>query len=242
MTRGRPQGTGRSRTWTGRAPPGRVQYDSRSADPTRKRKEPTMAVRTFAPLIALTAAAVSTMLAGAAPAVRPVPAADSYMIDPVHSSVIFRIKHLNTTNFYGQFNKVTGTINYDEANPSACSLEAEIPVESIDTHNGKRDSDVKGPDMFNAAKFPTISFKSTSFSRSGDNAFEVAGDLTMHGVTKPVSVRLEKTGAGKGMSGKDIIGFEATFNVKRSDFGMTFMPGGLGEDVRLIVSTEAGKK
>jgi polyisoprenoid-binding protein YceI len=168
-------------------------------------------------------------------------AADTYTIDPVHSSVIFRIKHLNTTNFYGQFNKVTGTIMFDESNPSACSIEAEIPVESIDTHNQKRDADVKGPDLFNASKFPTITFKSRSFSKAGDG-YNAEGDLTLRGVTRPITIKLEKTGQGKGMRGGEILGLEATMDIKRSDFGMTAMEGMLGDDVRIIVSTESGKK
>ena len=167
-------------------------------------------------------------------------AADSYKIDPIHSSVIFRIKHLGTTNFYGQFNSVTGTIQFDESNPSTCSIQAEIPVESIDTHNKKRDSDVKGADLFNAAKFPTISFKSKSFTKTADG-FDVAGDLTLHGETKPITVKLVKTGEGKGMGGNQIIGLEATMDIKRSDFGMSGMQRALGDEVRIIVSTEAGK-
>lgn len=199
-----------------------------------------MLARTL-PTIAL-AALGSAVLIGWAPAAHTAAAPDTYSIDPVHSSVIFRIKHLNTTNFYGQFTKITGTVVFSDSDPSACSIQAEIPVDSIDTHNSKRDSDVKGTDLFNAAKFPTISFKSKSFEKSGD-AYNVTGDLTLRGVTKPITVHVEKTGQGKGMQGKEILGLESTFTFKRSDFGMTAMQNGmLGDEIKLIVSTEAGKK
>lgn len=201
-----------------------------------------MSVRTLSLVAALiVGAGLLSGLAPKVPAPARVAAADTYTIDPVHSSVIFRIKHMNTANFYGQFTKVTGTIAFDESNPASCSIEAEIPVNSIDTHNSKRDQDVKGTDLFNAEKFPTISFKSKSFEKAGD-AYNVTGDLTLRGVTKSVTVRVEKTGSGN-MRGTQILGLESTFTFKRSDFGMTAMQNGmLGDEVRIIVSTEATKK
>lgn len=166
-------------------------------------------------------------------------AADTYSIDPVHSSVIFRIKHMNTAYFYGAFGEIKGTITLDSANPSASTIQAEIPIDSVTTRNEKRDGHLKSPDFFNAAKFPTATFKSTSVTADGDT-FKVTGDLTLHGVTKPVTLDLQKTGSMQSPRG-EMIGFETTFTINRSDFGISFMPDGLGEEVRITVSIEARK-
>jgi polyisoprenoid-binding protein YceI len=172
---------------------------------------------------------------------RPPAAPGTYSIDPVHSSVAFRIKHMNIAPFYGQFDEMTGSVNFDAADPTKSSIETSIKVESVNTHNGKRNDHLKSPDFFNAAKFPTMEFKSKSFAKSGENAFDVAGDLTIHGVTKPVTIKLEKTGEGKTQMGERI-GFGAEFTVKRSDYGITFMPDGLGDEVKVALGIEAVKK
>jgi len=163
----------------------------------------------------------------------------AWSVDPVHSSMVFRIKHMKTAYFYGTFNDVSGTINFDEAKPDGSSLEVTVKTDSIETHNQKRNSDVKSKDMFNVAEFPTATFKSTSWKGTGDS-FDVTGDMTMHGVTKPVTMKLEKTGQAKGQRG-EMIGFEATFMFKRSDFGMAFMPDGLSDEVKIMAGIEAKK-
>ncbi len=173
---------------------------------------------------------------------RPVPAADSYSIDPVHSSVAFRIKHMNIAPFYGQFDEMTGSVSFDAADPSKDSIQASIKVDSVNTHNDKRNGHLKSPDFFNAAKFPTMEFKSTTFTKSGENAFDVAGDLTIHGVTKAVTIKLEKTGEGKSAQMGERIGFGAEFTLKRSDYGINFMPDGLGDEIKVAIGIEAAKK
>ena len=179
-------------------------------------------------------------LAGLPSQARVLPAANSYSIDPVHSSVAFRIKHFNIAPFYGQFDDISGSLSFDEADPTKSTLEVSIKVDSVNTHNDKRNGHLKSPDFFNAAKFPTMTFSSKSFAKASENAYDVAGDLTIHGVTKPITVKLEKTGAGK-MQGQDKIGFASDFTVKRSDFGITFMPDGLGDEVKIMLGLEAGK-
>jgi polyisoprenoid-binding protein YceI len=194
------------------------------------------------PILAATVLALGALaLAPRTPA--PAPAAStSYSIDPVHSSVIFRVKHMNTSQFYGRFNDIHGTLDFDDANPASSHLEAEIKIDSVDTHATKRDNHLKSADFFNAATFPTATFKSKIWTKSGD-AFDVAGDLTLHGVTKPVTVKLEKTGTtAKGPGGGPTIGFETTFTVKRSVFGIAYMPDALGDDVRVTIAIEAGAK
>lgn len=165
-------------------------------------------------------------------------AAETYKVDPVHSSVLFRAKHFNTGYFYGRFNSVSGSVVVDDANPAKSSVEIQVKVESIDTNDAKRDQHLKSPDFFNAKQFPTISFKSKQVKKSGKDAYEVTGDLTIHGVTRSVTANVTRTGEGKDPFGGYRIGFETVFTIKRSDFGMKFMLQGISDEVRLIVSIE----
>jgi polyisoprenoid-binding protein YceI len=166
------------------------------------------------------------------------PAAGAWSVDPVHSSVVFRIKHLNTSYFYGHFNELTGTVNFDEAKPEASTMDLSIKIESVDTHNSNRNNHLKSASFFNVEQFPTATFKSTSWKKASDNTFDITGDLNIHGQTKPVTIKLEKTGQGKGQQG-EIVGFETNFTLKRSDFGITYMPDGLSDEVKMMVSIEA---
>ena len=176
------------------------------------------------------------------PAGQPAAGPQTYQIDPVHSSNWFRIRHLNVANFYGRFNETAGTIVVDDANPAACSLEAQVKVDSVDTHNADRDKHLKSPDFFDAPQFPLITFKSSGpFRKAGPETYEVKGDLTLHGVTRPLALELVQTGVGPGMKGETRAGFETAFEIKRSDFGMKNMLG-LGDDVRLNISVEAVRK
>lgn len=165
-------------------------------------------------------------------------AAETYKVDPVHSSFLFRVKHFNAGYFYGRFNEATGTVVIDEANPAKSSVEIQVKVESIDTNDVKRDQHLKSPDFFNAKQFPTITFKSKQVKPSGKDTYEVTGDLTLHGVTRTVTAKVTRTGGGKDPFGKFRIGFETVFTIKRSDFGMKFMLGPVSDEIRLIVSIE----
>ncbi|HSI83156.1 MAG: YceI family protein [Candidatus Methylacidiphilales bacterium] len=170
----------------------------------------------------------------------PVRAAE-YKVDPVHSSFIFKIKHFNTSFFYGRFNEASGTLNYDESKPEAATIELSIKSASVDTNNKDRDKHVTSPDFFNAKEFPTITFKSTKVTVTG-TALEITGDLTALGVTKPVTLKGELTGKGKNMKGVEIIGGEGTVTFKRSEFGIKGTPAALADDVTLIISIEALKQ
>jgi polyisoprenoid-binding protein YceI len=167
--------------------------------------------------------------------------ADTYKIDPVHSSVAFSIKHLGVTDFYGRFNDISGTVVFDKDDPSKSSVELTVPVESVDTHNPKRDQHLKSPDFFNAKQFPVITFKSNKVEPNGDT-YKVSGDFTLHGVTKPLTVDFKKGGEGKGMQNEIRGGGETRFTIKRSDFGMNFMLGGLGAEVTILLSLEGIKQ
>lgn len=172
----------------------------------------------------------------------PANAADTYTLDPAHSTVTFRIKHLNVSYFYGRFNDISGAMIVDEADPSKSSVELSIKADSVYTNNEKRDQHLKSPDFFNTAQFPALSFKSTSVAKKGETTYAVTGDLSVHGVTKSITVDFERTGTGKDPWGNTRTGAEAIFTIKRSDYGMTFMPDGLGEEVKLMVSLEGTKK
>lgn len=174
-------------------------------------------------------------------AAAPLRAADTFKVDPVHSSVLFSIKHLGVTDFYAVFKDISGTVSFDKEDPSKSSIELTIPVESLDSRNPKRDQHLKSPDFFNAEQFPTLSFKSTKVEGSGD-VYQVTGDFTLHGVTKSITIEFKKGPDGKGMGGEVVAGGETRFTIKRSDYGMDFMQGALGDEVNIIVSIEAVKQ
>lgn len=165
-------------------------------------------------------------------------AASNYKIDTVHSFVTFKVKHLGVANAWGRFNEPTGTMTWDADNPSAGKFDVVIQASKVDTANTKRDEHLRSPDFFNARQFPTITFKSTSIEKLDDNKFEMAGDLTLHGTTKPVKVELVKVGEADTRQGPKI-GFDATFTIKRSEFGMNYMLEGLGDEVTIYVAIEA---
>jgi polyisoprenoid-binding protein YceI len=164
--------------------------------------------------------------------------AETYQVDPVHSSNTFRIKHMNVAYFHGRFNDMAGTFVFDDADPAKCSFDVQVKVDSVDTNNAGRDKHLKSAELFDAEKFPQITFKSTSVKKAGDQTYDVTGDLTLHGVTKPITVKIERTGAGPGMKGEYRSGCETTFEIKRSDYGMKAMIGPLGDEVHLTVSLE----
>jgi polyisoprenoid-binding protein YceI len=165
-------------------------------------------------------------------------AADTFTVDPVHSSLLFRVKHLNCGHIYGRFNQFSGTFALDDKNPADCKLEMEVKIDSLDTANADRDKHVKGPDFFNAKEFATMSFKATSFKANDEKNYEVTGDLTIHGVTKQVTVKLERLGTARDPMGKMRSGWETTFSINRSDFGMKFGIPLISDEVRIIAAME----
>jgi polyisoprenoid-binding protein YceI len=168
-------------------------------------------------------------------------AAETFKVDPVHSFVLFSVQHLGIANTYGRFNDIAGTVVFDKDNPSQSSVELSVPVESLDTHNSIRERSLKGPDFFDAKQFPTMTFKSTKVEGSGDT-LKVSGDLTIHGVTKPLTIDFKKGGEGRGVFGEMRGGGETRFTIKRSDFGMNFQQGAIGDEITIILSVEGIKK
>ncbi|MFN7018346.1 MAG: YceI family protein [Fimbriimonadales bacterium] len=163
----------------------------------------------------------------------------TYRIDPVHSFIIFRVKHLNTGYAYGRFNTFSGTIVVDEKNPANSSIELEIDASSVDTGNSQRDDHLRSPDFFNARQFPKITFKSTRVRKISDTTVEVQGNLTIRGVTRPLTARVTFTGKGRNQRGQEIIGFETTFTIRRSQFNVSYgLNGGLADEVRVTFAVE----
>jgi polyisoprenoid-binding protein YceI len=169
-------------------------------------------------------------------------AAETYKADPVHSAAVFRSYHAGAGVVWGRFNDPTGTFVLDDADPTKDSFSGEIQVNNVDTHQEKRDAHLKSPDFFNARQYPTITFKSTSVKKGEGNMLQVTGNLTMHGVTKSVTVPIELIGKGQFPPGTQRAGIEATFQVKLSDFSIKGLPGVVGDEMKVIVALEGVKQ
>lgn len=174
--------------------------------------------------------------------------AQTYMIDTAHSSAQFSVRHLMVSNVKGEFNKMTGSITWNEANPAAISIDATIDVNTISTREPKRDEHLRSADFFDAATYPSITFKSTRAWKSGSK-WMVAGNLTLHGVTKPVTLTLDgPTAEMKDPWGMLRRGATATTTINRKEFGLgwnkTLETGGVmvGEDVQITLDIAATRK
>ena len=172
---------------------------------------------------------------------QPMPAGD-WTVDTVHSSVVFRVKHMNTSYFKGSFAVISGTVSLDPSKPEAGSVQMTIPVDSVDTNNKGRDEHLKNADFFNAKENPEITFKSTKVAKKGE-AFEVTGELAMLGKKKEMTITVEKVGEGK-MENTPIVGYSTKFTIKRTDFGLgsKFDDKMLGNDVELWIDLELKQK
>ncbi len=171
----------------------------------------------------------------------------TYKIDKAHSEADFTIRHMAISNVHGRFGNIAGTIVYDDKDVAKSMVDATIDVSTVDTGVAARDGHLKSPDFFDVAKFPTMTFKSASVAKSSDG-FDVTGNLTLHGVTKPVTLHVVASKEQVGMDGKSVArGFEATATLHRQDFGLvwngTLKSGdnALGDDVKIDISIEAGK-
>ncbi len=155
--------------------------------------------------------------------VEPRTAVTTWTIDPVHSVAEFKVKHMMISNVKGQFTGVSGTLTLDEADLTRSRVEATIDAASINTRDAQRDAHLKSADFFDVEKFPTLAFSSTRVTRTSDGELEVAGDLTMHGVTRPVVFAVEgPTPPAKDPWGNTRIGLSATTRINRRDFGLTW--------------------
>ncbi len=172
-------------------------------------------------------------------------AAQDWEIDSAHSAAQFSIRHMMVATVRGHFGKLTGVARWDPANPAAAFVQAQVDVSSIDTREPKRDAHLKSPDFFDVQKYPTMSFRSRRLSPAGAGRWILEGDLTIRGVTRPVSFEVEGLGQPvQGPGGSLRTGATATARINRKDFGMTWNrvldAGGaaLGEEVTITVDVE----
>ena len=171
-----------------------------------------------------------------------------YAIDPQHSQVDFGIKHMGISTVHGRFAIKDGSVDLDPANVTQSAVMATIDVTSVDTGEAQRDTHLRSPDFFDTAKFPTATFKSTKVTKTADG-FDVIGDLSLHGVTKPVTLHMEAPSKAQiAMDKKEHRGFTATTTIHRQDFGLnwngTLKSGDsmLGDDVKMEFDIEATQK
>jgi len=163
-----------------------------------------------------------------------------YDLDPNHTRIDFSWTHFGFSHPMGRFDRFDGDFRFDPADPTKSSVTVTIPIDSIDTGVAKLDAHLKTDEFFDVAKYPTATFKSTRVERSGEHGLKVTGDLTLHGVTKPVvlDVTVNKVGLHP-MAGRDAAGFDASATIKRSDFGISNYVPNVSDEIRLSISTEA---
>lgn len=180
--------------------------------------------------------AVATGLLGFA---TPALAAD-YTIDPTHTHVLFTVDHLGFSKMIGLFTETSGTFSFDPANVGASKLNVVIKTASLESQFAQRDTHLKGADWFNVTEFPEIKFVGTTYTKKDDKTGTITGNLTMHGVTKPVTLEVVVNKIGeRATDKKQAAGFSARGSLKRSDFGMkTYIPY-ISDEVDLIIETEA---
>jgi len=169
-------------------------------------------------------------------------AADTFNVDHDHSNFLFKINHLGVSNTIGRFNEFSGTFSLDTKDPSKSSVSLTLQVASVDSNVKKRDDHLRSPDFFDATTFPTLTFVGKSYKKVSDTVFEVTGDVTLHGVTKPLTITVTKVGEGNDPWGGFRQGWSSTFTLKRSDFGMNFMQGGVGDEVTIMAEIEGVRK
>lgn len=181
------------------------------------------------------------VFAGLLAGVGTIRAADTYTVDPIHSSVSFKIEHAGISYVHGRFNQFEGSFTVDKSDPSQCSFSLSIKAESVDTANKNRDTHLRSGDFFNVKQFPTITFKSTSV-KAADDGFEVTGDLTMHGETKAITFKLHGGKETEFPPKVKRTGYWTDLKINRSDFGMKTGGGAIGDAVEISIGLEGTRK
>jgi polyisoprenoid-binding protein YceI len=166
---------------------------------------------------------------------------EAYNVDPSHAGITFKISHLGLSWVQGRFDDLSGQFILDRQNPANCAFELEAKTDSVDTNNRKRDDHLRSPDFFNAKQFPGITFKSTSV-RPAQEGYKVTGDLTLHGVTRPVTILLSGGKSAEFPKGVHRTGFSGELSINRSDFGIDKYVGAVADIVHLEISFEGTKK
>ncbi len=189
---------------------------------------------------ALLLPACAQILAAAAPPVIHDPARvqpGTYTVDPTHTQVLFSVLHLGFTQYYGNFSGVSGSLSVVPQQPSAMAVTISVPVASVSTTSPKLDGELKSADWLDAARYPTMVFRSQTVTPTGATTADVAGTLTLHGVTLPLTLHATFVGAGVNiLDHKETVGFQLSGTVKRSDFGVTKYVPLVSDDVVLMIS------
>jgi polyisoprenoid-binding protein YceI len=172
----------------------------------------------------------------------------AWVIDNAHSEITFNVRHMMISNARGRFEKFSGTVNFDEANPAASTVEVQIEAASINTREAQRDGHLRSPDFLDADKYPMLTFKSKHVETTGPNTGKITGDLTVRDVTKEVVLDTEYSGQSKSPWGTTSAGFSATTKINRKDWNLVWNvaleTGGMlvGEDIKINIELEIVKQ
>ena len=165
-------------------------------------------------------------------------ATSNWNLDPFHSNAQFTVRHLGISNVQGEFTKISGTVMLDDADITKSTINVTIDATSVDTRVSRRDDDLKSPNFFDVAKFPTITFKSTKVEKDGEGKLKVTGDLTIKDVTKSVTLDVTGPTAAITAMGSQRRGFSASTKVNRQDFHVSADPGMVGDDIAIQIDCE----
>jgi polyisoprenoid-binding protein YceI len=161
----------------------------------------------------------------------------TYNVEPYHTRIVFAVSHMGFSTWYGNFTTASGTLTFDPKSPAKSALDISFPTDSVSTTNTKLDGELKGPEWFDAAQYPTVTFKSTKITVLSHNKGVIQGDLTFHGVTHPVTLVAHFNGGGTNpLDKKYTIGFDATGSLARADFGVKTYEPLIGDKVELLLS------
>lgn len=192
----------------------------------------------FLPILTLTALVSTPAFAQFPASTNPTQVeSGTYSVDPAHTQILFAVSHMGFTTYYGRFANASGTLDLSSKDAAASRLQIAVPTDTVSTTSDKLNEELKGAQWFEAQKYPEISFKSVKVTRTGQDTAQVAGDLTLHGVTKRVILAARFNGAGiNPLDKKYTVGFRATGTIRRSDFGMTTYVPLIGDQVELTLS------
>ena len=167
---------------------------------------------------------------------------ETWQIDPNHSASQFAVRHNGISTVRGAFAKTSGTVQYEPSDPTKTVIDATIDANTVDTRVEPRDKDLRSPNFFDVEKFPTITFKSKKVESAGKGKLKVTGDLTIHGVTKEVTLDVDgPNGPNNDPRGNQHMGASATTQLSRKDFGVNGAPGGVADDVQITIDVEMVK-
>ena len=171
-----------------------------------------------------------------------------WVLDPMHSEVQFKVKHLVISTVSGFFKSFEGSLTTENDDFTDANIEFSLDVNSIDTNQEHRDTHLKSAEFFDAEQFPHITFKSSSFTKKDDEEYELKGDLTIKGITNPVTLQVKHGGSAADFYGNTKAGFDITGKINRKDFGLTWdgvTEAGsvvVGEDIKLVISVQFAKQ